>query len=152
MQINLYPAKCNLCNGKVIYTSNADVYGKEYGSGKCYLCLSCRAYVGTHQPRPREALGLLADANMRKGKMMCHDIFDSKWRGLKKKRRKKVRQEMYWWLSRQLGIDIDDCHFGHFDIATLHQAYRALLKIKDTELVFCSKGRIINNEGGFTCD
>ena len=76
---------------------------------------------------------------------MCHDIFDSKWQGMKKKRRsKKVRQEMYWWLSRQLGIGIEDCHFGYFDLDTLHQAYKILMQIKDVELQFCPKGRVIN--------
>ena len=68
--IDKYPTVCNLCGGKVIYTSNARIYGKEYGSGKCYLCTNCGAYVGTHKPRPREALGLLADAKMRTGKKM----------------------------------------------------------------------------------
>lgn len=85
--IDKYPKVCNICGGKVIYTSNADIYGKEYGSGKCYLCTSCRAFVGTHKPRPREALGILADANMRKGKVMCHEIFDTKWKGKKRQAR-----------------------------------------------------------------
>ena len=62
--INTQPEVCNLCGGKVIYTSNARVYhGREYGSGYCYLCLACGAYVGTHKPHPKEALGLLADEN-----------------------------------------------------------------------------------------
>ena len=29
--IDKYPTVCNLCGGKVIYTSNARIYGKEYG-------------------------------------------------------------------------------------------------------------------------
>ena len=41
--INTQPEVCNLCGGKVIYTSNARVYhGREYGSGYCYLCLAVR--------------------------------------------------------------------------------------------------------------
>lgn len=64
-----YPKICNICGGKVIYCSNAEIYGVEYGSGKCYLCTKCGAYVGTHKPRPKEALGLLADEQMRKGKI-----------------------------------------------------------------------------------
>ena len=142
--VNLQPTKCNICGGRVVYTSNADIYSKEYGSGKCYLCTTCQAYVGTHKPRPKEALGLLADPNMRKGKRMCHDIFDNKWQSLKGKQRSKVRREMYWWLSRQLEIDVADCHFGHFDIATLRRAYKILLEIEDVELIFCPKGRVIN--------
>ena len=142
LSINLYPTKCNLCSGRVMYTSNADIYGKEYGSGKCYLCTSCRAYVGTHVPRPKEALGLLADRNMRKGKMMCHEIFDSKWKNKNKAKRK--RNELYYWLARQLDISREDCHFGYFDITTLRKAYRILLQIKDEELQYNAGGRIIN--------
>ena len=134
------PKICNLCGGEVRYTSNAEIYGKEYGSGKCYICKSCHAYTGTHKPRPHEVLGLLADEKMRKGKIMCHDIFDSKW----KDKQKKMRSNMYWWLAKRLGINIDDCHFGHFDIYMLRKAYRILLEIKDTPLQYNAKGWIIN--------
>lgn len=64
--IDLYPRKCNLCGGDVIYTSNSRIYGREYGSGKCYYCTKCHAYVGTHKPEPRKALGLLANPEMRR--------------------------------------------------------------------------------------
>jgi hypothetical protein len=132
--IDFYPKKCNLCGGKVIYTSNAEIYGKEYGSGKCYLCVQCGAYVGTHKPRPKEALGLLANEEMRKMKMICHDIFDSKWKG--KKKASKKRTQMYWWLAKKLNIKIYNCHFGHFDIDMLKKAYKVLMEIKDKEIDF----------------
>ena len=64
-KIDLHPKKCNICGGLVIYTNNNLIYGKSYGSGKCYLCTQCGSYVGTHEPRPTEALGLLADSQMR---------------------------------------------------------------------------------------
>lgn len=70
--IDLQPTKCNLCGGDVIFTSNAKVYGRTYGSGKCYLCTNCGAYVGTHGPRPMEALGLLADKEMGIPVKECH--------------------------------------------------------------------------------
>lgn len=140
--IDLYPKKCNLCFGKVIYTSNAVVYyGKEYGSGKCYICQQCRAYTGTHKPRPREALGLLANERMRKGKIMCHDIFDSKWRGKPKARKK--RKDLYTWLAKKLSIPVEVCHFGWFDLDTLIKAYRILEKIKDKPLEYNNKGDIV---------
>ena len=85
--INTNPTRCNICGGPVTYGSNARVYGREYGSGYCYLCERCGAYVGTHKPRPREALGLLADEPMRTGKKMCHAIFDSFWKGNQKPER-----------------------------------------------------------------
>lgn len=142
MPINLYPTKCNLCGGAVIYTSNAKIYGRKYGNGRCYLCTKCGAYVGTHTPRPREALGLLADEQMRKGKIMCHEIFDSKWKG--QPQASKKRKKLYGWLAEKLEIPYEDCHFGYFDLDMLRKAYRILLSIKDEPLKYNASGRIIN--------
>lgn len=80
MKVYLRPTKCNLCGGNVIYTTNDRIYGKKYGSGYCYLCTACGAYVGTHRPRPKEALGILANERMKKGKRVCHEIFDKLWK------------------------------------------------------------------------
>lgn len=124
-----------------MFTSNADIYhGKTYGSGKCYLCTQCGAYVGTHFPRPREALGLLANERMRKGKMVCHAIFDSKWKGCRKAHKR--RDGMYKWLAGKLGISHDECHFGWFDIDMLIKSYIILEKIKDAEMHFDSNGDV----------
>lgn len=144
--IDLHPTKCNICGGEVIYTSNADIYGKEYGSGMCYLCTSCGAYVGTHKSRPREALGLLADKQMRTGKMMCHALFDAKWQGKPKSRKK--RRDMYIWLSKRMHIPVEECHFGYFDLGQLRQAYRFLVEIEDEPLDYDSRGNIVNHLEG----
>lgn len=141
--VNLYPTVCNICGGKVIYSSNADIYGVEYGSGKCYRCLKCGAYVGTHKPRPKEAMGLLADKKMRTGKKACHELFDSKWKGMPKSRKK--RQDLYLWLSRMMKIPVEECHFGYFDLDQLRKAYKVLLLIKDEPLLYNSAGQIINH-------
>ena len=123
--VDTRPAVCNLCGGKVILCSNARVYhGREYGSGLCYYCLGCGAYVGTHKPRPQEAMGLLADESMRRGKKMCHALFDPLWQGKEPARRARV--EAYRWLAAEMGIALEDCHFGHFNIHQLRQAYRIL--------------------------
>ena len=102
--VDTHPTVCNL-------------YGRKYGSGYCYLCTCCGAYVGTHEPRPREALGLLADSRMRKGKVMCHALFDALWKGKPKARRK--RGALYEWLAEQMGLPLADCHFGYFDLRQL---------------------------------
>lgn len=142
--IDTNPIECNLCGGTVIFTSNAAVYhGGEYGSGKCYLCTECGVYVGTHKPYPTEALGLLADAPMRKGKKICHDLFDPKWKKGKNSRRRK-RSALYAWLAQKLEIPVDECHIGWFDIETLRRAYKILLSIKDEDLVYDNRGKIIN--------
>ena len=77
--MTLHPKICNLCGGDVEYISNEKVYGKKYGSGYCYHCTKCGAYVGTHKSRPKEAFGILANKEMRQMKMKCHDKFDALW-------------------------------------------------------------------------
>ena len=138
--IDLHPTRCNICGGHVVFTSNAAIYGKEYGSGKCYLCQSCGAYTGTHRPRPNEALGLLADDPMRKGKVMCHDLFDSMWKGKRKARKK--RKDLYAWLADRMGIPVEECHFGYFDIHQLRQAYLILKTARGQEILYDNNGRI----------
>lgn len=119
--IDLTPTTCNLCNGKVIYISNAKIYGKKYGSGYCYYCTCCGAYVGTHAPRPKEAMGILANAEMRAWKHKCHDLFDPFWQSKKIK-----RHLLYRRLAQELEIPVGDCHFGYFDTEMLQKAYRTM--------------------------
>ena len=138
--IDLHPTICNICGGEVIFTSNSAVYGKEYGSGKCYLCKNCGAYTGTHRPRPRDALGLLADEKMRKGKVMCHELFDARWRG--KPKAQKKRRDLYSWLAGKMELSVDDCHFGYFDIHQLRKAYRILWSIREKEMKYDNYGNI----------
>lgn len=138
--IDLHPTRCNICGGHVVFTSNATIYGKEYGSGKCYLCQSCGAYTGTHRPRPKEALGLLADEPMRKGKVMCHDLFDAMWKGKRKARKK--RKDLYAWLADRMGIPVEECHFGYFDIHQLRKAYLILKTARGQEMLYDNKGRV----------
>jgi len=119
-----YPTKCNICGGLVKYIPNKEIYGKPYGSGFCYCCTNCGAYVGTHVPQPKVALGILANAEMRKMKIKCHDIFDSLWDTPSQ------RQKMYRWLSQELGIGVKQCHFGYFDLPMLNRAYKVLVAKK----------------------
>lgn len=119
--INLQPTTCNLCGGKVIYITNDKIYGKKYGSGYCYYCTQCGAYVGTHKPRPKEALGILADDKMKKMKIACHSIFDRQWKG-----KKASRQKCYKKLADKMEIPISKCHFGYFDYEQLKKAYKIL--------------------------
>ena len=127
--IDLQPTKCNLCGGEVVYISNAEIYGKEYGSGRCYFCVKCKAYVGTHKPRPFEALGILANAEMRELKIDCHNLFDKLWQSkLNGKERGKsyFRNKYYGMLALELGIKKENCHFGYFDLDMLKRAHEIL--------------------------
>lgn len=123
--INLKPKTCNLCGGKVVLIPNSQIYGKSYGSGFCYFCTECGAYVGTHTRRPFEAMGILADRDMRQMKMKCHEIFDQKWKG--KKHKHHARDLAYQRLAKKMKIDVADCHFGYMDMEQLNIAYKILV-------------------------
>lgn len=141
-----YPKHCNICGGEVIYCSNAKIYGVEYGSGKCYLCTKCGAYVGTHEPRPKEALGILADEQMRKGKKICHELFDSLWKGKSKARKK--REDLYKWLSKKMDLPRELTHFGYMNIEQLRQSYVYIKELASKGYKYNGKGEIeeVENE------
>lgn len=121
--VEIYPAKCNLCDGKVVYISNDKIYGRQYGSGYCYYCTGCGAYVGTHKPWPKKAMGILADEEMREWKKKCHNLFDPIWKG---KSAGKKRSQLYHKLADCMGIPVEQCHFGYFDLGNLKKAYEIL--------------------------
>lgn len=125
--INLYPKKCNICGGEhVVYTSNSRVYGQSFQGRYIYFCEDCGAYVGT-QRNSKKALGILADAQMRKGKMICHDLFDQLWKGKRKAQHK--RSAAYRELAERMGILVCDCHFGYFDLQELRRAYPIIIEM-----------------------
>lgn len=102
--------------------SNDAIYGTKYGSGYCYVCEGCRAYVGTHKHRPKQALGILANEEMRALRRKCHDIFDKTW-GTPEER--KVR---YVELAQKMHMNTEACHFAYFNMELLEKAYKILTK------------------------
>lgn len=116
------PSKCHFCGGEVVFTTNDNIYGRKYGNGMCYLCTKCMAYVGVHS-NSRTALGILANDEMRKWKIKCHELFDSKW-----KRGYDDRNYLYAKLAGQMKIERSHCHFGHFDLEELKRAYSIISK------------------------
>jgi hypothetical protein len=100
--------------------------------------------VGTHKPRPREALGLLADEPMRTGKKMCHAIFDSFWKG--KPKAGKKRHDLYCWLAHEMEIPVEGCHFGYFDIGQLRRAYIILRGVQHKQMKYDNCGNIYFEE------
>lgn len=109
------PENCPYCGNDVVLTSNKEIYGKEYGNGRCYLCRNCKASVGVHGGKNgKTPLGVLATNEMKALKKCCHDLFDPIW-----KSKKISRGKLYQTLSRKLDIDVQDCHFGHFETTRL---------------------------------
>lgn len=91
-------------------------YQRDYGP--VWTCVPCKAWVGCH-PGTENALGRLANAELRRAKQEAHAAFDPLWK------RKMVRDSCtkgtarkagYRWLSEQMGIPYKDTHIGEFDV------------------------------------
>lgn len=65
MKYDSRPTVCK-CGGKVIYGRMKDFGITPYKSGYCYFCTKCGAYVGTHENRKKDALGVLSDGRTRR--------------------------------------------------------------------------------------
>jgi hypothetical protein len=131
IEIEKEPTKCNLCGGEVEYIKNSKIYGKSYGSGWCYHCKDCGAYVGTHKDRVAEAMGILANSEMRDMRSKCHKLFDEQWKNESaSKKRHNKRWSSYRRLAEALDIDLDSCHFGYFDMEMMNKAYEIMKEWK----------------------
>lgn len=118
------PVNCLYCGRAVIYTSNAAIYGREYGNGRVYKCTGCDAYVGVHDGTDIP-LGRLANRELREMKKACHALFDPVW-----KSRQLKRGDAYRRLAAALGIPHTECHFGWFGQDMLLHA-QAIMKQPD---------------------
>lgn len=102
---------CPYCNEPTVFTDSKEIYnGKSYGM--IYLCRKCRAYVGIHKDSIDQALGRLANEDLREWKKKAHAAFDPIWRG----KYFKDRQKAYDWLCNMLEIPRHLTHIGYFDI------------------------------------
>lgn len=113
---------CPYCGEVTIHCNDAIIYGRTYGT-MIYVCLKCDAYVGCHKPHPKQALGRLANAELRAAKISAHAAFDSLWkRKISQGNKRQIARNLaYKWLSKQMGIERDYCHIGMFDVAECNQ-------------------------------
>ena len=102
--------KCQYCDQDAVWVDNAEIYGKRYGNSyMMWLCKPCDAYVGCHQ-NTKEALGTLANKELRDWRQKAHRLFDPLW-----KDGSMSRQEAYHWLKTKTGRWV---HMGESDIET----------------------------------
>lgn len=103
-----------LVKGDIIYPHLPKLKDKNF-----YRCLEyfCDAYVGCH-PNTDNPLGRLANAELRKNKLLAHNCFDKLW-----KSGKMTRSAAYVLLANEMGIAAKDCHIGMF---TVNQCKRVM--------------------------
>jgi len=100
---------CPYCGKLAEWCSNEKIYGRRYGkSYMAYYCQPCDAYVGCHNNTP-QALGIMANKELRKLRTDCHKLFDKFWVG------KNARKACYAWLQWKMKLPPNLAHIGMFD-------------------------------------
>jgi len=104
---------CPYCNKTPRWVDNTEIYGKRYGkSYMMYWCKPCDAYVGCHN-NTKEALGTLANKELREWRKKAHAAFDPLWKSNKIER---------WWAYHKLDTYFGkEMHIGETDIETCKQ-------------------------------
>lgn len=105
-----------LVTGEVIYPWRHDLAHKKF-----YRCVHCPdTYVGCH-PGTENALGRLANKELRLAKSHAHAVFDPLWERKMEKEgisKGEARGRAYAWLAKELGIPPEECHIGMMDVET----------------------------------
>lgn len=86
--------------------------------GPVWVCVPCGAWVGCH-PGTTNALGGLANAELRGWKVQAHAAFDPLWEGKMRRdgcSKGKARRAGYTWLAKQLGLPVEKTHIGYMDV------------------------------------
>lgn len=112
---------CPYCGKDSELVPGTEIYSKDYGR-LMRICRPCQAWVGCHADS-EEAMGRLANEELRYWKKLAHSAFDPLWEKAainliwnKYIPNVNNRTKAYMWLADQLSLDMDDCHIGMFDI------------------------------------
>lgn len=104
---------CPYCNCETKRVTDRDIYGPHSNYNRSFIQCEMNAdhYVGTFANG--QALGRLADAELRKLKREGHALFDQLWQGENAVFR--TRDQAYVWLARNMHLSNDLTHFAMFN-------------------------------------
>jgi hypothetical protein len=122
---------CPYCNSGSELMCSSKVYQSD-NPEPVYACLPCDAWIeidkNNTSASPPEALGRLANAELRAAKNQAHTVFDLLWQN-----EFLSRSAAYKWLVSAMDSHRRDCHFAMFDVAQCQTA-TALSQAKLDEL------------------
>lgn len=106
---------CPYCKSKTVYVNSFEIYKKDFGM--IYLCRPCKSWVGVHKGTDN-ALGRLANSELREYRKEAHSFFDQLWQAKIKQgfTKTQARKRAYKWLGSQMGINPGDTHISWFDV------------------------------------
>lgn len=116
------------------------IFGKDIGPvWVCNGYPKCDSYVMCHvtQRRYGEALGTLANKDLRRARMMVHRVLDLLW-----SYNRMTRNQVYAEMAEAMGIDSDDCHVAMFDLGQCEEA-AAFARLRLKEIYGTAKPREI---------
>ena len=95
-------------------------------SKRIYRCDPCDSQVGVHKHN-NKPLGTLANAELREARKNAHAHFDPLWT-YKMKRdslsTSQARKSAYKWLADKMGIEVEKCHIGEFNIEQCNEVIK----------------------------
>lgn len=127
---------CRYClKPAVLLRVGAAGYPYRGDYGPTWTCTPCLAWVGCH-PGTENALGGLANAELRVAKQAAHAAFDPLWeRKMKRDHCSKshARNAGYRWLAEQLGIPIKKCHIGYMNLDECKRVVEICMAVTNKE-------------------
>ena len=129
-------SKAPICCGQPArYTSGTELYPKrkDLADKNFYICDTCKSSVGCHAAgtwhgdtvhEGDEPMGVMADAELRRHRIMMHGLFDPLWHN-----KFMTRKDAYVALAAELGIPVSKCHISWFTKEQVPQVMRAINEI-----------------------
>ena len=118
--------QCQYCNKEADWVENKAYYGRNYGkSFMAYWCKDCDARVGCHN-NTKEALGTLANKELRDLRMKAKKLFIEKKMGGDWKN-KRLKSKAYQFLTDIFGKHF---HFGESTVEECKDIIKLLTDIK----------------------
>lgn len=118
-----YAPTCDYCHRTAELVNGYMVYERcrpDLKHQKFWRCKPCEAWVGCH-PGSAIPMGRLANAELRKAKQAVHRVLDPLW-----KSGAMSRNDAYKMLAQGMGIAIQNCHVGMFDVPACETAVAVL--------------------------
>lgn len=120
---------CPYCGTKTYLTSFRYMKLRSFKRGAnkgrnrlVYMCPKCHKHVNVHRGT-NIAMGFPGDSEVKLWRKFTHYIFDQLWR-----KKNGNRKKCYTWLSKNLGIDQEECHIGMFTSEECKRAIELCIK------------------------
>jgi len=103
--------RCSYCGSPALLKPASEVFQDAKRTGHVYVCShypKCNSYVGVH-PGTKIPMGTLADPELRRKRILAHQVFDSIW-----KNGVMSRNQAYHWLADTLCLNERQTHIAQF--------------------------------------